>query len=91
MPEKKKKRKHKNANEVACMDLQINLVFSGDSYLMLGGVISCRLIRLNAAGFRQVCPGSKDSRAAGSEPARSQQDLLGPDETRQHVPTPSTL
>lgn len=73
-----RKRKHKNANEVDCLDLQINLVFNGHSYLMLGGVISCRLIWLNAAGFRQVCPGSKDSGAAGSEPERSQQDLLGP-------------
>lgn len=59
---------------------------------MLGGVISCGQIRLNTAGFRHVCPGSKDSRAAGFVPERSQrgQSSLGPGEARHvSVPTPS--
>lgn len=40
---------------------------------MLPAVISCTQIWLNTGASSQVCPGSKDSRATGFEPERSQQ------------------
>lgn len=60
---------------------------------MPGSVISCGRIRLNSAGFSQVCPGSKDNGAAGLQPERSQQGqgLLGLGRQDRSVPTLSML
>lgn len=62
------------------MDGWVHSGFNSDSHVMPGNMVSCCHIYFNTAGFRQVCPGSKDGEATGFKPDRAKASLARRDE-----------